>query len=266
MGNYLDFVDLGSSKSPIDVCLGTSHVCSILDSYELKCWGHGLYGQLGYGDSANRGGGANEMGNYLPAVNLGDGKKSESIQCGDYFSCAILNDDQIKCWGQNDLGQLGQGHTNNSGDEPAEMGDYLFPVDLGNGVDVKLCFDISPTLSPSSTLDPTINPTYEPTMIPSTSLSPSFSPSTLFPSMSFSPTFAPSLGTRLQTGVQEGGSGSDYGFEVAIDSQGGIIMFGETYSSLYGFTNKGQNDFVANKHFSNLSFAWGYQNGLSFNF
>merc|ERR1712003_540553 len=38
----------------------------------------------------------------------------------------------IKCFGRNDFGQLGYGHTNDTGDEPDEMGDYLMTVDLGD--------------------------------------------------------------------------------------------------------------------------------------
>ena len=35
-----------------------------------KCWGWNKYGQLGYGDTANRGDAPSEMGDYLPFLNI----------------------------------------------------------------------------------------------------------------------------------------------------------------------------------------------------
>ena len=51
--------------------LGSGHTCVILDNDSVKCWGRNHYGQLGLGDTANRGDGSNEMGNALAAVDLG---------------------------------------------------------------------------------------------------------------------------------------------------------------------------------------------------
>ena len=50
---------------------GGTHTCVLLDNTSLKCWGYNVSGQLGLGDTANRGDGPNEMGDFLPAVDLG---------------------------------------------------------------------------------------------------------------------------------------------------------------------------------------------------
>ena len=42
--------------------LGGSHTCSLFNNGLVKCWGSGGFGKLGYGDTENRGDGANEMG------------------------------------------------------------------------------------------------------------------------------------------------------------------------------------------------------------
>jgi len=72
----------------------------------IKCWGFNSYGQLGYGDVANRGHTANTMGNYLQYVNLGSGLTAETIHCGEFHTCVVLSDNSLKCWGLNDFGQL----------------------------------------------------------------------------------------------------------------------------------------------------------------
>merc|ERR1719295_938522 len=62
MGDNLDFVELGTDFVPFDLSLGASHSCYISTLGEIKCFGRNDYGQLGYGDTASRGDGSNEMG------------------------------------------------------------------------------------------------------------------------------------------------------------------------------------------------------------
>ncbi|MEQ1699945.1 MAG: fibronectin type III domain-containing protein, partial [Ilumatobacteraceae bacterium] len=116
-----------------DVAAGTQHTCAELANGVLKCWGDNQYGQLGYGDTSNRGDAAGEMGASLPAVNLGTGKLVYRVYAGGNITCAILTDATVKCWGNNEYGQLGYGDTNNRGDQAGEMGNNLPTVNLGTG-------------------------------------------------------------------------------------------------------------------------------------
>ncbi|KAJ1463959.1 hypothetical protein T484DRAFT_1871935 [Baffinella frigidus] len=69
----------------------------------VKCWGLNDYGQLGYGDTIQRGDNANEMGAstpshagglvgfakvYLPTVDLAG--TAVRIELGEQHSCALL--------------------------------------------------------------------------------------------------------------------------------------------------------------------------------
>jgi hypothetical protein len=84
----------------IQLAVGRTHNCVILDDHKVKCWGDNGLGQLGYGDQLDRGADPSTMGDNLPTVDLGTGRTAKSITGGRYATCAILDDDELKCWGQ----------------------------------------------------------------------------------------------------------------------------------------------------------------------
>lgn len=131
MGDSLLAMDFGSSRTVTQFSLGTLFACAILSDSSVKCWGRNTYGGLGLGDASNRGDDAGEMGNSLPAINLGTGRKAIKISAGTSHVCVILDDSSVKCWGQNSTGQLGLGDTSHRGDGAGEMGDSLPKINLG---------------------------------------------------------------------------------------------------------------------------------------
>ncbi|MCB9373107.1 MAG: carboxypeptidase regulatory-like domain-containing protein [Microthrixaceae bacterium] len=131
MGGSLLSVSLGTGRTATAVAAGTNHTCALLDDATVKCWGGGIFGQLGLGDIADRGNQPNEMGDALPAVDLGPNRTATAISAGEFHTCALLDNGNVKCWGNNADGQLGQGDTANRGDAPGEMGTSLPPVSLG---------------------------------------------------------------------------------------------------------------------------------------
>jgi uncharacterized repeat protein (TIGR01451 family) len=133
MGNNLPAVDLGPGRTATVVANPRSHVCAILDTGALKCWGFGQNGRLGYGDTTTRGDGPNEMGANLPTVDLGAGRTATAVATGNAHTCVVLDNGGVKCWGANDVGQLGRGNTSAVGFIPNQMGDNLTPIDLGPG-------------------------------------------------------------------------------------------------------------------------------------
>lgn len=136
MGDNLPAVDLGAGKTAYAITAGPVHACAILDGGSVKCWGKNNFGQLGLGDTNDRGDGPNEMGDSLPAVDLGNGRTATAITAGNHHVCALLDDASVMCWGANSSGQLGLGDKESRGDGANEMGAAL-RVDLGNGVTAK---------------------------------------------------------------------------------------------------------------------------------
>eukprot|EP00959_Pyramimonas_sp_CCMP1952_P352992 7395287-Pyramimonas_sp.AAC.1 len=134
MGDSLPYVDLGTGRTATMLNAGWEHVCAVLDNYSVKCWGQNTYGQLGQGDTTNRGDANGQMGDNLPAVSLGTGRTASYVYASSYyFTCAVLDNGGVKCWGRNDKGQLGIGSTTDMGAGSNEMGDNLPVVDLGTG-------------------------------------------------------------------------------------------------------------------------------------
>ncbi len=130
MGNSLPVVSLGTGRTVERLSRGGVHTCALLDDASLKCWGTNFNGSLGLGDTLGRGHDPGEMGDALPAVALGTGRTATQTSAGAYHTCALLDDGTVRCWGRNDLGQLGLGDTADRGDEPGEMGDALPVVTL----------------------------------------------------------------------------------------------------------------------------------------
>ncbi len=78
--------------------LGKAHGCGRTADGNAHCWGNGLLGQLGYGQSA--------VSSTPVAVNL-PSRRVADVKVGDNFACALLTDGSISCWGDNSCGQLG---------------------------------------------------------------------------------------------------------------------------------------------------------------
>jgi alpha-tubulin suppressor-like RCC1 family protein len=87
----------------VEITSGHHHACALLSNGEVKCWGENKYGQLG-----------NEINNnsstpVLTPVSVKDLKDIIQISAGKNHTCALLKDGTVKCWGENEYGQLGDG-------------------------------------------------------------------------------------------------------------------------------------------------------------
>ena len=85
----------------------TDHSCAIMDDGSLRCWGMNNYGQLGDGTTN-----LYPPETYVTVKNLGG--EAQDVAVGYDFSCALLSNGTVKCWGHNDHGQLGNGTNQDS--------------------------------------------------------------------------------------------------------------------------------------------------------
>ncbi|MFP2908340.1 RTX toxin [Pyxidicoccus sp. 3LFB2] len=105
----------------VQLAVGGHHTCVLLDSGLVRCWGNNSHGQLGYNHSGH-------VGDDEPIVSHGFvnlGGNGVKLAAGFEHTCALLDSGHVRCWGRNQAGQLGQGHTRNVGDDeqPYTAGD-----------------------------------------------------------------------------------------------------------------------------------------------
>ena len=109
-------VNLGSGRTAKAISAASSHTCAILDDDTLKCWGNGGQGQLGYGDATSR-----TAPEATAVVNLGAGRTAKAVSTGSSHTCALLDDDTLKCWGDNIYGRVGVGSSDELIWDPTEV-------------------------------------------------------------------------------------------------------------------------------------------------
>jgi alpha-tubulin suppressor-like RCC1 family protein len=119
-------VDIGGKVSA--AAAGWYHTCVILESRNVRCFGPGLYGLLGYGN-------INSIGLSEAPATAGDvhvGGPVVQLAAGTMHTCAALEDGTVRCWGRNEDGQLGYPNLDSIGDD--ELPDAAGPVNVGGFV------------------------------------------------------------------------------------------------------------------------------------
>ena len=84
----------------IEIATGITHTCAITDTDDIKCWGSNSKKQLGYT--------ANALSSIAQNVeNLPTDTVPVKIATGNRHSCALMDNGDVYCWGDNTYGQLG---------------------------------------------------------------------------------------------------------------------------------------------------------------
>ncbi len=92
----------GLTSGVAAISLADRHACALLTSGLAKCWGDNYYGQLGDGTARNS--------RTTPVAVTSVGGSVAAITAGGWFyTCARTSAGAVKCWGNNEFGQLGFG-------------------------------------------------------------------------------------------------------------------------------------------------------------
>ena len=100
----------GNKEKAIAITSGEHHTCALMDNNSIYCWGWNNYGQLGDGTYTNR---------NIPIISqINPTNDIVQISAGLRFTCALIENGSIYCWGYNDYNQI-------EGDESNELGSYI---------------------------------------------------------------------------------------------------------------------------------------------
>ena len=114
-----------NSRTPVDVenlagvtaiSTGGGHTCALLRSGTVQCWGWNSFGELGNDAIPTYG-----LGNIsLTPVAVQDVTDATAISGTDH-TCALLNDGRVKCWGNDNFGQVRIGSKANDSSTPVPV-------------------------------------------------------------------------------------------------------------------------------------------------
>lgn len=96
------FVNTNGLPFIIDIAVGAVNSCALASDKSVRCWGSNVYGQIGNGTTSSS--------VSTPAL-VSSLRGVESLDMGDYHTCARLADATVWCWGYNAQGQVGDGTT-----------------------------------------------------------------------------------------------------------------------------------------------------------
>lgn len=82
------------------ITAGQDHTCAIVGEGKVMCWGYDSYGQIGDGKSRLSGLDPTEVDGVLfPSM----------VSAGGDFTCTLMLDSTVVCWGRSNRGQMGRG-------------------------------------------------------------------------------------------------------------------------------------------------------------
>jgi alpha-tubulin suppressor-like RCC1 family protein len=91
------------------ITAGDAHSCAILANGTASCWGNNDDGQVGNGTFSA----TPDANGYPTAQHVSGLTGAIAISAGEYHTCALRANHHVKCWGDNENGQLGNGTTTN---------------------------------------------------------------------------------------------------------------------------------------------------------
>jgi alpha-tubulin suppressor-like RCC1 family protein len=117
--------------SATELSAGRDHMCVLLADGTVRCWGSNQFRQLGDGTTSARANAPTQVSGLTGAV---------ALASGDNFTCALLVDGTVRCWGDDQGQELGV-PTPPGGfvDTPVQIPNIASPIAISAG-GVRNCF------------------------------------------------------------------------------------------------------------------------------
>ncbi len=117
-------VDAGSTATPTVVSLvgATSvtagldpHACAVFREGQVACWGENYLGALGHNPASDPRCAQNQVACLATPVTVLGVSGARAVRAGVGVTCALLEGGAVSCWGDDGLGQFGNGVTDGGG-------------------------------------------------------------------------------------------------------------------------------------------------------
>ena len=115
----------GLATGAAAVATGSFHTCAVTSAGAVKCWGLNSSGQLGNGSTDN---------SFTPVAVPSLTSGVAAVSAGVAHTCALTTAGAVKCWGDNQYGELGDGSTSNRNEPTAvsSLSSGVIAVTTGN--------------------------------------------------------------------------------------------------------------------------------------
>ncbi len=101
--SFLPPVDVIGITNAVQISVGGGQSCAVLATGALKCWGSNTWGELGIGTE--------DPSKRVPVDVSALGTDVAYVAAGPRQTCVIMKTGALKCWGEGDSGDLGDGMT-----------------------------------------------------------------------------------------------------------------------------------------------------------
>jgi len=105
--------DAGASTTAAALSAGGYHTCALTRAGGAACWGLNSFGQIGDGNVS--------VDATVPVGVTGLSGGLAAVASGFIHSCALADAGTVKCWGDNESGQLGDGNAPTDSDTPVAV-------------------------------------------------------------------------------------------------------------------------------------------------
>jgi alpha-tubulin suppressor-like RCC1 family protein len=122
-------VKLASPTNVTQISAGKYHTCALRSDGTVYCWGQNSAGELGDGTLTDRSSPVQVQAS--PGVNLTD---VAQVSSGGRFTCALMNNGTIRCWGYGPFGQMGNGTTGTNNPTPVQVSGITTATQISAGM------------------------------------------------------------------------------------------------------------------------------------
>jgi len=108
----------------VSLSAGSNHTCALDVNGDVWCWGENASGQLGTGSIIN---------SSVPTKVTGLPAQVQIVSAGDKFTCSLLMNQEVWCWGENALGELNDGtFTDQSSPVKSKLSNLIYQMSAGH--------------------------------------------------------------------------------------------------------------------------------------